>query len=320
MKKLILQREEMSIHKTIASITLFLALALLTGMLWKQSGTKSDTSTSNTTLLLYCAASNNFVIEEGANEYQEKFGASVDIQHGGGSATLLSNLQMAIWDATVAMYDQLEAVKIEVFSDHSETVSAAVLKSSTAPAEALGFLRYLAAPEKGQLVYKKYGFCAVPGDSLGFTPSLVLYSSGLNRIAFVQSIKEFVERQGVQITSIYNECEAVSAQIRVGKYPDAYFPCNISFMSTFQDKFLPAKTTTKTPLIIVTEKFNPYDCTSVHNLVNPGIRIGLTNPKQRAFASLTKRYHRHQQPGLHEKILPNVLSQTPTAELLVNRI
>lgn len=67
-----------------------------------------------------------------------------------------------VWDSTVAQFPKLEAVQIPPLSDHSEEASVAVLSTSQSHSEASRFAHFLAAPEKGGVIFKRMGF--VPGS------------------------------------------------------------------------------------------------------------------------------------------------------------
>ena len=63
-----------------------------------------------------------------------------------------------VWDATVPQFAGLAAVEVPEFSARIENATAAVLAASTQSAAALRFARYLAAPEKGGVIFQKHGF------------------------------------------------------------------------------------------------------------------------------------------------------------------
>ncbi len=70
-----------------------------------------------------------------------------------------------VWDSTVAQFPKLEAVLLAPLSFHAEEASAAVLSGSGNLEEALRFIRFLAMPEKGGLVFQKMGFHPVGAPS-----------------------------------------------------------------------------------------------------------------------------------------------------------
>ena len=82
---------------------------------------------------------------------------AADVQLGAVDATF-------VWDSTIPQFKDLEAIEVPELTQHRENASAAVLSFSTQPAEALKFARYLAAPDKGGVVFTKQGFKTTPGD------------------------------------------------------------------------------------------------------------------------------------------------------------
>ena len=63
-----------------------------------------------------------------------------------------------MWDATVKQYPELEAVRVPALSNAVAQISVAVLHTSTQPAAALRFARFLAGPENGQPEWRRSGF------------------------------------------------------------------------------------------------------------------------------------------------------------------
>ena len=63
-----------------------------------------------------------------------------------------------VFDVVVRNYETLETVKLPELEGIQAHVVAAVLKSSRQPAAAIEFARYLAAPDKGLVRYREFGF------------------------------------------------------------------------------------------------------------------------------------------------------------------
>ena len=63
-----------------------------------------------------------------------------------------------MWDATVKQYPELEAVRVPALSNAVAQISVAVLRTSTQPAAALRFARFVAGPENGQPEWRRSGF------------------------------------------------------------------------------------------------------------------------------------------------------------------
>ncbi|MDA0839468.1 MAG: molybdate ABC transporter substrate-binding protein, partial [Planctomycetota bacterium] len=111
-----------------------------------------------------------------------------------------------IWDSTAGQYAELEAVEVPLFQEAVKTITVAILKSSKNPQAALRFCRYLGARDRGLKNFKKWGFAPIEGDKWAETPELVLYSGGVNRVAIQETVKDFQQREGVKISTVYNGC------------------------------------------------------------------------------------------------------------------
>ncbi|MDB6074568.1 MAG: hypothetical protein JWO89_2208, partial [Verrucomicrobiaceae bacterium] len=76
---------------------------------------------------------------------------AADVQLGAVDATF-------VWDSTIPQFKELEAIEVPELTKHRENASVAVLAFSKQAGEALKFARYLAAADKGGLVFMKQGF------------------------------------------------------------------------------------------------------------------------------------------------------------------
>ena len=171
--------------KIVASLMVVLAVGIFAIQIFHRKGT----SESGTRLMVFCAAGIQKPAVAIAHQYLEEYGVEVQLQFGG-TGTLLSQVQIsnqgdlfiaaddsAVQSArdsgavveviplarqypnsTIPQFKGLEAIRIPEFDAETDNVSVTVLTASKQPAEALKFARYLAAPEKGQSVFKAMGF------------------------------------------------------------------------------------------------------------------------------------------------------------------
>ena len=100
------------------------------------------------------------------------------------------------------------------------------------------FARYLGARDKGLLEFAKFHYEPVDGDPWAATPEVVLFSGAMLRPGIETTLKEFERREGCRITTVYNGCGILTAQMRAGSRPDAYFSCDTSFMNTVADLYV----------------------------------------------------------------------------------
>jgi molybdate transport system substrate-binding protein len=223
-----------------------------------------------------------------------------------------------IWDATANQYPDIEIVLVPEFENYEEQVTVAILKTTVNPAQTLSFIRYLTARDKGLLTFKDLGYNVIDGDAWEENPNILFYSGGVNRIAVENTIQAFEKREGVQVTRIYNGCGILVSQIKAGQKPDAYLTCDVSFMEQVETKFTEIENVSSTRIVIVTNKENTHNIQILADLSKNGLKIGVCNPDQSALGFLTANMLKTL--GLYDSIMPNVRSQTPTADLLVNQI
>jgi len=209
-------------------------------------------------------------------------------------------------------------VSVAELSTARSEVSACVLRSSTQPTEALRFARYLSARDRGLRRFQESGFEVMPGDVWKPRPSVLFYSGSVNRLAAEPTLREFEEREGVDITRVYNGCGILTAQIRSGQRPDAYFACDVSFMDTVQGGFQPAVVLAKTPLVLAVRKGNPQGIGRLADLARSSLKVGLCHEDQSALGALSVRLLRSE--GLWDAVKANLAVQAPTGDLLVNQL
>lgn len=223
-----------------------------------------------------------------------------------------------VWDATAAQYPELSPVGLPELASFSSEVSACVLTACEQPSAALHFARYLSARDRGLKRFSEQGFRPVVGDVWNPHPQVLLYSGSVNRIAIEPTLQEFEKREGVSITRVYNGCGILTAQIRSGQRPDAYFACDASFMENVTNYFAPSVEISETAMVLLVQKGNPAKVTSLEDLGRKGLRVGLAHEQQSALGALTARLLRR--TGLYEAIQPNVVVQAPTGDLLLNQL
>jgi molybdenum ABC transporter molybdate-binding protein len=229
-----------------------------------------------------------------------------------------------VWDAVVKQFEGLEAVELTKVSGHRENASAAVLTVCQDPVAALRFARYLAAPDRGGKVFDEHGFTPAGGDPWTEKPSLVLYSGGVNRPAIEPVLKEFADREGVDLTTVYNGCGILCASMKAmddtanPKFPDVYYACDVCFVPPVAEQFPEAVLLTETAIVIAVPEGNPAGIETLSDLARDGLRVGLCNAEQSTLGFMTTAMLR--QTGLLESVRKNVVVEVPTADFLVNQM
>ncbi len=229
-----------------------------------------------------------------------------------------------VWDSTVPQFTGLEAVMLPELAKHEEFATAAVLSFCQQPAEAMRFARYLAAPEKGAVIFQKHGFKAVPGDKWAAIPDLILYSGGVNRTAIEKLLQQFATREGITMTTVFNGCGILCATMKTmgdssnPKFPDAYYACDICFVPPVAKQFPESVILTEAEIVIAVPKGNVQNIRTLADLARPGLRVGLCNAEQSTLGFLTKSMLKSM--NLWDSVSKNASSQVPTADFLVNQM
>ena len=229
-----------------------------------------------------------------------------------------------LWDATVPQFKNLAAVEVPELKDRVENASAAVLAACTQSVAALKFARYLAAPEKGGEVFRQHGFQLAGGDKWAEKPELILYSGGVNRLAVEKLLKQFADREGVNVTTVFNGCGILCATMKTmggaanAKFPDAYYACDLCFVPPVAEQFPEAVLLTETDIVIAVRKGNPHGVRTLADLALPGLKVGLCNAEQSTLGFMTRGMLK--QTGLLDSVRKNVVVEVPTADFLINQM
>ena len=78
----------------------------------------------------------------------------------------LGSVDAAIaWDAVIKQFDELDFVSVPEFDRRTKHSTVCLLNSSPAPREALRFMRYLAARDRGQKIFRENHFVTGEGDA-----------------------------------------------------------------------------------------------------------------------------------------------------------
>lgn len=227
-----------------------------------------------------------------------------------------------VWDSTAAQYPELEAITAPELEAGSARVEITVLNSSANPTESLRFARYVAGRNAGLDVFREFGYDVVNGDVWEEYPEITFFAGSVNRRALEPIIKEFEQREGVRVNTVYNGCGILTAQMRAitdtkdGAFPDAYMACDVYYLETVQDLFQPGTDVSDTNIVIAVQKGNPKGIKRLEDLTRPGVRVAVGQPEQCTIGVLTGRLLKAE--GLYDKLMENnVVTQTATSALLV---
>jgi ABC-type molybdate transport system substrate-binding protein len=230
-----------------------------------------------------------------------------------------------IWDATTAQYSELQSISTPELTKGSSLVAIGVMARSNYPTAALRFARYLAARDRGLKNFRASGFEPVDGDVWADVPELTFFVGSVNRRAMEPIVKQFAQREGVEINTVYNGCGILTAQMhsmleddQAGSFPDMYMACDVYYLDTVRELFQDAVNVSNTDIVIVVQKGNPKQIQGLSDLTRPGVRVAVGQPQQCTIGVLTKRLLEAE--GIYEAVEPNVVTQTATSALLVPNI
>jgi ABC-type molybdate transport system substrate-binding protein len=209
-------------------------------------------------------------------------------------------------------------VRLPLFDAAVQQVTIGVLTASRQPTAALRFTRYLGARDRGLLEFARQHYEPVEGDEWAEMPDIKLFSGAMLRPAIEKTLRDFEAREGVRITTVYNGCGILTAQMRAGERPDAYFACDSSFMNSVADMYLTPVTVAGNPMVILVAKGNPLGLRSLADLTRPGLRLGFGHPDKSALGALTRRLL--ESKGLYDASLNNLKVDSATGDFLVNQL
>jgi molybdate transport system substrate-binding protein len=232
-----------------------------------------------------------------------------------------------VWSATAADFG-LHQVPVPEMADLVEPLQLAVLAKSQGPTAALQLARFLCAADRGAVVLKKYHFEPVPdGDLWELRPTLHLSAGAMLKPGIDEAVKAFARREGVTIQTTYDGCGVLVSQMRTIKagdsqshFPDAYFACDLSFLTDVQPWFEAGTLVARNQIVLVVAKGNPLNVKSLADLTRGDLRVGLAHPTKSALGKLTDQLLR--KLALHDAVenRPRPVVPAYAAHLLVNQM
>ncbi|MCA9128456.1 MAG: substrate-binding domain-containing protein [Planctomycetales bacterium] len=223
-----------------------------------------------------------------------------------------------VYDAVLHTYPDLEFVELPELLQANSQVSIGVIASTKRPQTALHFARYLAAKDRGLVHYRAHGFRIEEGDQWSDVPELTLFAGSMLRPAIEDTVAAFEKREGVKVTTVYNGCGILVGNMKTGSVPDAYFACDNEFMSQVADFFPKPVAVSQNQLVILVQKGNPLNISTLTDLTRQGLRVGVGHEKQCAMGWLTQNTFR--EGKLQNEINANVTVRSPTGDMLVNQM
>ena len=180
-----------------------------------------------------------------------------------------------VYDAVLHTYPDLTFIEVPELKDTASDISIGVISGTKQPQRALHFARYISAKDRGLKRYDEFGFRIKDGDEWADSPDLSIFAGSMLRPAIDETITAFEKREGVRVTRVYNGCGILVAQMKAGQHPDAYFACDTEFMDQVPDLFPESVDVSQNELVILVQKGNPHDISSLRDLTKKGLRVGV---------------------------------------------
>jgi ABC-type molybdate transport system substrate-binding protein len=214
----------------------------------------------------------------------------------------------------------LKVVRLPELKGVTARVQAAVAARSPNQSDAHRFARYLAARDKGARRFRENGFGSLADHEAfgGARPRIVLYAGSMLRPAIEQTVREFSEREGVDIDTVYNGCGILVGQMRTGVRPDVYFACDPRFMTMVDELFEKPEVISSNQLVIVVPKGNPHGVKELKDLGKPGLKVGVGHEHQCALGTITK--ETFLQTGTYAAIRGNIVQESPSGDVLISQL
>jgi molybdate transport system substrate-binding protein len=122
---------------------------------------------------------------------------------------------------------------------------------------------------------------AVPQDAKTAKSALMLYVAAGLKPAMDDLVAAYTAKTGAQVQCDYGGSGMLISRLRLARQGDLFFPGDLWYLELAEkDDLIASKTTVCyfVPVILV-EKGNPKGIRGLKDLVRPGIRLGLGNPK-----------------------------------------
>lgn len=227
-----------------------------------------------------------------------------------------------VWDTTLALYPDLEAIRTPELDAGTAQVHIGVVTDTEQPTASLRFARYLSARDRGLLTFAENGFETVEGDVWAKTPEITFFCGSVNRRAVERLINQFEQREGAVVNTIYNGCGILTAQMRTIRdqeqgagFPDTYMACDRYYLENVKEWFQEDVDISDTEVVIAVPKGNPAGIRSLKDLTKEGMRIAIGQPEQCTIGVLTLDLLKEE--GIYDEVMKNVVTQTATSAMLL---
>ena len=223
------------------------------------------------------------------------------------------------WDAVAKNFSEVEWLAVPEFLKRAKRASIGVLTSSKDAKRALHFARYVTARDRGRKVFQEMGFM-VPdeGDKWSDQPEVTFFSGSMLRPAIQERVREFEEREGCRVNTVFEGCGTLVAQMDAGATPAGYFACDTKFLNKVQDRFFAGRIMTRNEIVLLVRMGNPKELCKLKDLGKPGVKLGICDGRKSALGELTRIMLERR--GLAKELEVNVAVKVAKGDDLVSAV
>ena len=238
-----------------------------------------------------------------------------------------------VWSANAGQFSDLETVSTPEFESFKDHMWIAVLAKSSDPTAALQFARFLTSKDKGLTHFANHHFEPAGGADVWAERPKILFAAGaMLKPGLDDAVKSFAAREGIDIDTQYAGCgqlvagmKAIKSGSTPGRFPDAYFACDISFLDDVAQWFERPHNVTRNDVVIIVAPGNPRKIGSLQDvakLAGSDARIGLAHETKSALGKLTADLAK--QKGVYQALYaahpPDNVVYADAAHTLVNQM
>ena len=223
------------------------------------------------------------------------------------------------WDAVAKNFSEVEWLAVPEFLKRAKRASIGVLTSSKDAKRALHFARYVTARDRGRKVFQEMGFM-VPdeGDEWSDQPEVTFFSGSMLRPAIHERVREFEEREGCRVNTVFEGCGTLVAQMDAGATPAGYFACDTKFLNKVQDRFFTGRIMTRNEIVLLVRMGNPKELFKLKDLGKSGVKLGICDGRKSALGELTRIMLERR--GLAKELEVNVTVKVAKGDDLVSAV
>lgn len=223
------------------------------------------------------------------------------------------------WDAVAKNFSEVEWLAIPEFLKRAKRASIGILTSSKDAKRALHFARYVTARDRGRKVFQEMGFM-VPdeGDEWSDQPEVTFFSGSMLRPAIQERVREFEEREGCRVNTVFEGCGTLVAQMDAGATPAGYFACDTKFLNKVQERFFTGRIMTRNEIVLLVRMGNPKELFKLKDLGKPGVKLGICDGRKSALGELTRIMLERR--GLDKELEVNVVVKVAKGDDLVSAV